>query len=107
MRSWDPATCTLTIDFVAHSTGAAGRRATTARPGDLLVIEAPPAATGPTRTPTGTCWWATRASLPTIAASLEALHEGALAIVRFVCDGPDHEMPLTSPGDLDVVWLAS
>ena len=26
-------------------------------------------------------------------------------MVRLVCDGPDHELPLASPGDLDLRWL--
>ena len=27
-----------------------------------------------------------------------------LAVVRLVCDGPEHEIPLTCKGDLDLVW---
>jgi NADPH-dependent ferric siderophore reductase len=26
-------------------------------------------------------------------------------VARLVCDGPDHEVPLASPGKLDLVWL--
>ena len=26
-------------------------------------------------------------------------------MVRLLCDGPDHEVPLTGPGDVDLVWL--
>jgi NADPH-dependent ferric siderophore reductase len=44
-------------------------------------------------------------ALPAIAASLEALPSGALAVVRLVCDGPDHELPLESPAAVDVEWV--
>ena len=44
-------------------------------------------------------------ALPAIAASLEAVPNGAKVVVRLVCDGPDHEIELPSPGDLDLRWL--
>jgi NADPH-dependent ferric siderophore reductase len=44
-------------------------------------------------------------ALPAIAASLEAVPTDALAVVRLVCDGPDHELALASSGRLDVAWL--
>ena len=44
-------------------------------------------------------------ALPAIAASLEAVPAGRPVVVRLVCDGPEHELPLSSPGDLDLRWL--
>src|SRR6188508_1972340 len=44
-------------------------------------------------------------ALPAIAASLEAVPAGRPVVVRLVCDGPEHQLPLTSPGDLDLRWL--
>ena len=44
-------------------------------------------------------------AVPAIAASLEALPSGARAVVRLVCDGPEHEIKLASEGDVDLVWL--
>jgi NADPH-dependent ferric siderophore reductase len=44
-------------------------------------------------------------ALPAIAASLEALPEGVRAVVRLVCDGPEHEVELAGAGDVDLVWL--
>ncbi len=41
-------------------------------------------------------------ALPAIAASLEALAPDATAVVRLVCEGPEHEVALASPADLDV-----
>ena len=43
-------------------------------------------------------------ALPAIAASLEAVPRGVKVVVRLVCDGPDHQIPLESPGDLDLLW---
>lgn len=45
------------------------------------------------------------AALPAIAASLEAVPHGAPVVVRLVTDGPHHELPLDTPGDLDLQWL--
>ena len=44
-------------------------------------------------------------ALPAIAASLEAVPAGRKVVVRLICDGPDHQIPLDSPGDLDLRWL--
>ena len=37
-----------------------------------------------------------------IAASLEAGPADAPVVVRLLCDGPDHELGLATPGDLDL-----
>ena len=37
--------------------------------------------------------------------SLEALPAGARAVVRLVCDGPEHEIDLASTADIDLAWL--
>lgn len=37
---------------------------------------------------------------PAIAASLEALPGDAAAVVRLVCDGPDHEVALDPPAEI-------
>jgi NADPH-dependent ferric siderophore reductase len=42
--------------------------------------------------------------LPAIAASLEVLPRDARAVVRLVCDGPDHELDLESAATIDVEW---
>jgi NADPH-dependent ferric siderophore reductase len=44
-------------------------------------------------------------ALPAIAATLEALPAGARAVVRLVCDGPEHEVPLESAAQVDLRWL--
>jgi NADPH-dependent ferric siderophore reductase len=106
VRAWDPATARLTVDFVVHGdSGIAGPWAAAVRPGDPLVFSGP---SGGYRPDPGADWHlmvGDESALPAIAASLEALPQGARAVVRLVCDGPEHELPLTSPADLDLVWL--
>jgi NADPH-dependent ferric siderophore reductase len=44
-------------------------------------------------------------ALPAIAASLEAVPAGRPVVVRLVCDDAAHEVPLETPGELDLRWL--
>jgi NADPH-dependent ferric siderophore reductase len=106
VRAWDPAAAELTLDFVVHGdTGVAGAWAATAAPGDLLVLEGP---SGGYRPDPGAAWHllvGDESALPAIAASLEAIPAGTQAVVRLLCDGPDHEIELSSPARLDLAWL--
>jgi NADPH-dependent ferric siderophore reductase len=106
VRSWDPATHELTLDFVVHADeGVASRWALRAQPGDVLVFTGP---NGGYRPPTDAAWHlmvGDESALPAIAASLEALAPDDRAVVRVLCDGPDYEIPLNSPAQLDVGWL--
>ena len=106
VRSWDADRSVLTIDFVVHGdTGRAGAWAAQAQPGDTLVLEGP---AGGYRPDPGADWHlmvGDESALPAIAASLEALPAGARAVVRLVCDGPDHEVRLVSDADVDLLWL--
>lgn len=43
--------------------------------------------------------------LDDVRASLEAVPPGVPVVVRLVCDGPVHEVPLATPGVLDLRWL--
>ena len=106
VRDWDAATGLLTLDFVVHGDeGAAGPWAASARPGDVLVFEGP----GSGYLPDPSADWhllvGDESAIPAIAASLATIPAGARAIVRLVCDGPEHEVALSCPGDLDLVWL--
>jgi NADPH-dependent ferric siderophore reductase len=106
VRSWDAASHRLTLDFVVHGdSGVAGPWAATAGPGDVLVFTGPG---GGYRPDPGADWHlmvGDESALPAIAASLEVLPAGARAVVRLVCDGPAHELELSSPADVDLLWL--
>jgi NADPH-dependent ferric siderophore reductase len=106
VRRWDPTARQLTIDFVAHGDdGVAGSWASSAAPGDVLVFEGPAGGYRPSMLADWHLLVGDESALPAIAASLEALAAGTLAVVRLVCDGPDHELPLHSDASLAVEWL--
>jgi NADPH-dependent ferric siderophore reductase len=106
VRSWDPVLRELAIDFVVHGDeGVAGPWAAAARAGDVLVLEGPACGYRPDADAAWHLMLGDESALPAIAASLEALHPDARAVVRLVCDGPEHRVPLSSPGDIDVAWL--
>ncbi|MFC5730489.1 MULTISPECIES: siderophore-interacting protein [Nocardioides] len=106
VRAWDAERRQLTVDFVVHGDdGVAGPWAAAAEPGDVLVFEGPSGGYRPDPAADWHFMVGDESALPAIAASLEAVPAGALAVVRLVCDGPDHELTLSSPGRLDVSWL--
>ena len=106
VRSWDPSAKELTLDFVVHGdVGVAGAWALAARPGDLLVLEGPSGGYRPDPEADWHLMIGDESALPAIAASLAAVPAGVPAVVRLLCDGPDHELELSCPGRLDVRWL--
>jgi NADPH-dependent ferric siderophore reductase len=105
VRAWDPTARRLTVDFVVHGdSGVAGPWAATARPGDVLVFSGPSGGYRPDPDADWHLMVGDESAVPAIAASLEALPAGR-AVVRLVCDGPEHEIELASPADMDVLWL--
>ena len=106
VRSWDDATKVLTLDFVVHGTeGVAGPWAASVQAGDVLVFDGPGSGYRPDPEADWHLLVGDESALPAIAVSLEAVPPGSRAVVRLVCDGPDYEVPLTCPGELDLVWL--
>lgn len=106
IRSWDPSQRLLTIDFVVHGEhGIAGRWAASARPGDVLQFSGPTGAYNPSTDADWHLMVGDESALPAIAASLEAVADGVPVVARLVCDGPGHEVPLETPGRLDLAWL--
>ena len=106
VRSWDPTSQRLTLDFVVHGDqGVAGPWAAAVTVGDVLVFEGPSGGYRPDPDADWHLLVGDESALPAIAASLEVLPPGAPAVVRLVCDGPDHEVALPSPGDIDLAWL--
>jgi NADPH-dependent ferric siderophore reductase len=106
VRRWDPAALRLTVDFVVHGdVGVAGAWAVHAEPGDVLVFEGPAGGYSPDLAADWLLLVGDESALPAIAASLEALPAGTRAVVRLLCDGPDHEMSVDGPGELDLAWV--
>jgi len=106
VRRWDAAARELTLDVVVHGdVGQGGPWALHARPGDALVFTGPAGAYRPDPSADWHLLVGDESALPAIAASLEAVPAGAPVVVRLACDGPEHEVPLDTPGDLDLAWL--
>ena len=106
VRGWDATAGLLSLDFVVHGDhGAGGPWAAATQPGDVLVFEGPGSGYQPDPTADWHLLVGDESALPAIAASLEAVPAGSRAVVRLVCDGPEFEIPLTCPGELDLVWL--
>lgn len=106
VRRWDAGRGRLTIDVVVHGDeGVGGPWAARARPGHVLVFTGPNGAYRPDPSADWHLLVGDESALPAIAASLEAVPAAAPVVVRLLCDGPDHEVDLTCPGDLDLRWL--
>jgi NADPH-dependent ferric siderophore reductase len=106
VREWDPQRLLLTLDFVVHGdTGIAGPWAAQAKPGDLLEIMGP----GGSYAPSWEAEWhlmvGDDAALPAIAGSLPRVAPGVRVFAVIEVDGPEHQQPLESPGDLEVIWV--
>ncbi|MFC5817818.1 siderophore-interacting protein [Nonomuraea harbinensis] len=106
VRAWDPDTRELTLDFVYHGDeGLAGPWAANAGPGDELLMIGPGGGYAPGPEADWHLFAGDESALPAIAASLEALPEGARAFAFIEVAGPEEEIKLSTPGDVEVVWL--
>jgi NADPH-dependent ferric siderophore reductase len=106
VRSWDAGSRTLTVDFVVHGHhGVAGQWAAAAEPGSVLVFEGPGGGYRPDSSADWHLLVGDESALPAIAASLEVIPTDTLAVVRLMCDGPEHQVELPSPGRVDLRWL--
>lgn len=118
IRSWDPATRELAIDFVIHAApagaddvhdalhgGFAGKWADGAEPGDLLQIDGPSGGYFPDPDADWHLMVGDESAFPAIAASLERVPAGRTSVAVLVADGPEHELRFDCPGDLTVVWV--
>ncbi|WP_338749515.1 siderophore-interacting protein [Janibacter alittae] len=106
VRRWDAHAQQLTLDFVVHAgSGSGGPWALAARPGDVLVFNGPGSGYHPNSRADWHLMVGDESAVPAIAASVERLPPHARAVVRLVCDGPEHEIPLESPGHLDLQWV--
>lgn len=106
VRDWDAAAGQLTIDFVVHGdTGVAGPWAVAAKPGDEVQLNGPGGAYAPDAKAAWHLMVGDTCVIPAIAVSLGRVPAGVPACVLIEVDGPDDEVALTSPGDLQLTWL--
>ena len=106
VREWDPDRLLLTLDFVVHGdAGIAGPWAAQAGPGDRLELRGPGGSYAP---PADADWHlmiGDDAALPAIAASLLRVPAGVPVFAVIEVDGPEHQQPLESPGELQTIWV--
>ncbi|MEZ5297037.1 MAG: siderophore-interacting protein [Ilumatobacteraceae bacterium] len=106
IRSWDPDTRQVTIDFVAHGdVGFAGRWAQRARVGDRLQMVGPSGAYRPSPDADWHLLVGDESALPAIAASLEVVPADRRVVVVAIVDGADDEIELGGSDAVDVRWL--
>lgn len=106
VRALDPERRRLTLDFVVHGDrGVAGPWAAAARPGDELLLRGPGGAYAPSANADWHLMVGDDAVIPAIAVSLQRVPAAIPVFVIVEVDGPDHEQPLSSPGELNLQWL--
>ncbi|WP_432494629.1 siderophore-interacting protein [Kineococcus gypseus] len=105
LRAVDPARGEVTIDFVHHGDeGVAGPWAAAARPGDVVHLLGPGGAYSPDPRAPWHLLVGDASALPAIAASLERLPAGALAVAVVQVHDAAEEQPLACPGELRLHW---
>ncbi|GAA4576603.1 siderophore-interacting protein [Micromonospora coerulea] len=106
VRAWDAVAGELTVDVVHHGDeGLAGPWAAALRPGDRVLFTGPGGAYAPDPAADWHLLVGDESALPAIAAALERLPVGAPAKVFLEVAGPADELPLASPGAVELTWL--
>ena len=106
VRSFDPSVNTFVVDFVWHGDkGLAGPWAAAARPGDAISFVGPGGAYVPAADADWHLMIADESAMPAVAASLERVPPGVPVHAFVEVEGPEDELPLTSPGALSLTWV--
>lgn len=106
VRSWSSARSELTLDIAAHGdVGHAGRWALGAVPGDRLQFRGPAGGYRPHPDADAFLFVGDESALPAIAVCAEAVPDGRPVTVVIEVDDATSEIPLQSPGILDVHWI--
>jgi NADPH-dependent ferric siderophore reductase len=106
VRRTDPGEREIVIDFVVHGDhGVAGPWAATAQPGQPGYLMGPSGAYAPDPSADWHLLAGDESALPAIAAALEGLPPDAVAQVFVEVAGPDDEIELRSPAEVDVTWV--
>ncbi|HVV91332.1 MAG TPA: siderophore-interacting protein [Solirubrobacterales bacterium] len=106
VREWDAERRLLTIDFVVHGDeGIAGPWATAAAPGDTIRLRGPGGGYAPDPDADWHLLAGDASVIPAISASLARIPAGRPVHVFLQVHGPEEQVELTSPGELEVHWL--
>jgi NADPH-dependent ferric siderophore reductase len=106
VRRADPAARELTIDIVVHGEhGTAGQWAATAEPGQPMYLMGPSGAYAPDPAADWHLLAGDETALPAISVALEALPGNAIGQVFIEVAGPEDEVALIAPKDVQVNWL--
>ena len=107
IRSIDPATGTLAIDFVVHGdAGIAGPWAAAAQPGELVTFSGPGGQFAPSTDPhLPRLYFADESALPAVAAALEETPASAHGLVLIEVGSAADEIELRRPVGIEVRWL--
>jgi NADPH-dependent ferric siderophore reductase len=106
VRWADPKRRELAIDVVVHGGhGVAGPWALNAQPGQPVYLMGPSGAYAPDPAADWHLLAGDESALPAIGAALEALPPNAFAQIFVEVTGPDDEIPLPSPANVDVTWV--
>ncbi|WP_327701950.1 siderophore-interacting protein [Streptomyces decoyicus] len=106
VRTWDPTTRELTVDFVVHGDeGVAGPWAAAAKPGEEIFLLGPGGAYVPEA---GADWHllaGDESALPAIAASLARMPAGVPVHAFLEVAGPEERQELEVPAGAEIRWL--
>jgi NADPH-dependent ferric siderophore reductase len=103
-RRFDEEAGTLEVQFVVHGTGPASDWAQRVKVGDQLGVAGPGGRFS--LDPTVERWWIAgdESAVPAMATLLEALPTSAAAEVHVEVEGPEDELALASPAQIDITW---
>ncbi len=104
-RAWNIAAGTLDLDFALHDTGPATTWARHARPGDELAIAGPRGSIVVPLDYDHHVLIGDETALPAIARRLEELPSGVRASAILEVESAADELPLPSPGRVELRWL--
>ncbi|MFD9426612.1 MULTISPECIES: siderophore-interacting protein [unclassified Streptomyces] len=106
VRSWDPVTRELAIDFVVHGDeGLAGPWAARARPGEQVTFLGPGGGYGPRAAAGWHLLAGDESALPAIAAALEQMPAGAPVHAFIEVPDASEEQKIVTPDGVAVTWL--
>lgn len=106
IRSWDPETREAAIDFVVHGDeGLAGPWAARVEPGADVRLLGPGGGYAPDAAADWHLLIGDESALPAIAASLEALPDGARAHAFLEIADAAEEQKIDAPGGVELTWL--